>query len=292
MDKFRQYFIYSGIVLLIGIFWACTSNPFFKDNYFELEKISGRVILNDGTVPDSVFVWLDGLDLQTYTDRDGKFVLLIPPPDMQRDQNGLNGTYPLYFYNANYAVDSLPVVLTEGHLEKSQTYIDNDGRLRSPLTLAKLLDFSTTVTPAVIANDFKDTLQVDVRLFSYCEALQVNCFIWNKPVGATTITYQSGVILRPLNIPDAEPVFIYNAYILQYTYYLPYKQETIWAIRFYFDASSLPPGEYEALQFCWVVQENVPGKLMQNFGYNWYWLNADYLKIPMKRNCAVLKILP
>ncbi len=289
MTWFRKYLL---IVIITGILLSCTSNPFFKDDYYELEKVSGRVVLRDGTTPDSIFVWWQDLDLKTCTDSEGEFSLTMPPPEMQAGQAGLNGSYALYFYCANYALDSLTIVLTEGRLAKSQKNIDNDGRLRDAFTLDKLLDIRTEITPAEISSNWQDTLQVNVRLFSYRESLPVKCLIWNKPVGATTITYQSGIILRPINNADVKPLFLYNSSVLMYTYYLPYNQETILPIRFYFDAASLPPGDYEVLHFCWVVQDGVPATLMEHFGYNWYWMTTDYLKIPMKRDCAILTILP
>lgn len=290
--KNKKHLNIIGTFLVIGVFLACTSNPFFKDNYYNLEKIRGRIILSDGFTPDSVFIWLDGLDLHTFSDVNGDFSLIIPPPEMQEGQAGLNGIYPLYFYCANYGIDSIPVTLTEGYLEKSQKNIDNDGQLRNPVTLEKLLDFTTEITPAEISNDWHDTVEVDVRLYSYVNSLPVTCFIWNKPFGATTITYQSGVILRPIDSNETEPILIYNDNILYYTYYLPAGQETVWPIRFYLDARALSPGEYEVLQFCWVNQEDIPDKLMNFFGENWDYLDSDYLKIPMKRSCAVLTILP
>jgi len=211
---------------------------------------------------------------------------------MQEGQTGLNGTFPLYFFCANYGIVSISVTLTEGYLEKSQKYIDNDGQIRNPVTLEKLLDFSTEITPAVIPNDWQDTLEVDIRLYSHVSSLPVTCFIWNKPFGATTITYQSGVILRPIDSTGTEPILIYNDNILYYTYYLPAGQETVWPIRFYLDARALSPGDYEVLQFCWINQEDISDKLMNFFGDNWNYLDSDYLKIPMKRSCAILTILP
>jgi len=292
MLKFRRYLWISGLVLLSGYFRACTSNPFFKENYYELEKISGQVILNDGVRPDSILVWCDGLELLTYTDRDGKFSLTIPPPEMQEGQSGLNGSFGLYFYLANYAIDSRPIRLTEGHLEKAQQFIDNDGWLRAPVTLIKLLDISTEVSPTQVSSDWQDTIEVDVRLLSYADGVTVRSLIWNKPFGSTTITYHSGIILRPLDNPKIAPVFIYNPDILYYDYHLPKGQLTVWPIKFLFDASILAPGDYEVSHFCWVIQDGVPQEIIDSFGEMWDWLDTDYLKIPLKRNCAILTILP
>jgi hypothetical protein len=288
MTWFRKYLL---IVIITGILLSCTSNPFFKDDYYELEKVSGRVVLRDGTTPDSIFVWWQDLDLKTCTDSEGEFSLTMPPPEMQAGQAGLNGSYALYFYCANYALDSLTIVLTEGRLAKSQKNIDNDGRLRDAFTLDKLLDIRTEITPAEISSNWQDTLQVNVRLFSYRESLPVKCLIWNKPVGATTITYQSGIILRPINNADVKPLFLYNSSVLMYTYYLPNNRRLSCQSGLFFDAASLRP---ETMRFCtsagWFKTE-VPATLMEHFGYYWYWMTTDYLKIPMKRDCAILAIV-
>ncbi|MCI0698440.1 hypothetical protein L0337_41385 [candidate division KSB1 bacterium] len=122
--KFLTLIFAPGICLLVV--GGCTSNPFGGDEITGGNRqISGNLILKDKSSPESVYVWLEGFGLNAWTNNRGEFKINLPPPASQGPAGGVDGVFALYFYLANYSLQSTTVIVdlnipfrrTNGRLE-------------------------------------------------------------------------------------------------------------------------------------------------------------------------------
>ncbi|MCD4664781.1 MAG: carboxypeptidase-like regulatory domain-containing protein, partial [Bacteroidales bacterium] len=153
MKKFTIYYI----LLLFGVvflfLFECTHNPFENTKITIDEKIiSGKVELSDHSKPNGVYVWLEGFDIGTWTDAHGNFEISLPHARTQSDGR-ITGTYKLFFFLANYQLDSSFVVIRNGELQLSHGDINESGQLKRPKFLKKILKIETFVSPTSVAEN-------------------------------------------------------------------------------------------------------------------------------------------
>ena len=69
----KFYIILLSTILLI-FHLNCTNNPFGNDEISDKgRKITGTVKLTDNSSPQGIYVWLEAIEVGTYTDADGFF---------------------------------------------------------------------------------------------------------------------------------------------------------------------------------------------------------------------------
>lgn len=71
------------IVIAFLLQFGCTKNLFGTDKISAFDEIKGTVILNDGASPDSVFIWLQDLNLKSSTNKNGEFKIKLPSAKSQ-----------------------------------------------------------------------------------------------------------------------------------------------------------------------------------------------------------------
>ena len=157
----RKHPILALYFVIVIFFVSCTSNPFGSDNNISNNTVIGNVELNDGLSPKNVFAWFKVFDISTRTDEEGHFELTLPPSGSQA-AGGLNGIYSLYFYMANYQLDSVQIVITNGNIQASSTGVKNNGELVEKVQLAKILSIKATSN----SDSFIDT-NVDTIRFTF-----------------------------------------------------------------------------------------------------------------------------
>ncbi len=149
-----------GTILLIA---GCTGNPLFEDDgIVDRNTIRGKVVLSDGASPFGAYVWLEFLSLGTRVDSSGNFELNLSAASGPASK--AEGPYHLYFFVANYNLDSAVVVFRDGKLLPGKGDVAEDGSLRHTITLRKFLDIEVRVAPPTIPTNYKDSLFVAVVL--------------------------------------------------------------------------------------------------------------------------------
>jgi len=149
--------------------WGCTKSPFDDDDFeggkIGFGSISGNLTLSDGADPDDVFVWMEIFDVSTTTDENGHFILTMPGKASQGGTVGVEGFYRIYFFMANYLLDSAQVIVNKNEFVYGKEDIDKDGALSPPRNLQKYLDVKTTVDPAVCspADDSLITVTIELK---------------------------------------------------------------------------------------------------------------------------------
>ena len=143
------------LLLSTFIFFACTGNPFSDDEISPGNRqISGKVEVSGNQNPEGVYVWLEGFNIGTRTDEQGCFQLTLPMPASQGGSaEGVAGAFNLYYYVANFNLESTRVLTRNGSFVYSQGDINSKGELNNPKFLFQNLQIRTRVTPSSLSSD-------------------------------------------------------------------------------------------------------------------------------------------
>ncbi|MCI0693670.1 hypothetical protein L0337_16880 [candidate division KSB1 bacterium] len=271
------------VALCAALLSGCTDNPFFKDKVSGgTTAVRGSVQLADGQTPEGVFVWLDGFNNSARCDAAGRFLLNLPP---QSASAGINGTFQLYFYVANYQLNSAQVVVRNGEFAYDQADINKNGELTKTLLLHKFLRIATRVEPSIIGPNFEGRLLMTVTLEAIGDTVTV------KFPGLFT-EFLAKAILKKVGSDEIMLLLLSNAFgaassDLQIVGRIPYSR----SIAFDISRGSILPGDYELIPYLLIKHETIPPKLIQGLGSNVEAFGKEYLKIPFRREGGNLKVL-
>ncbi|MCK5148778.1 hypothetical protein KAR48_18640 [bacterium] len=265
-------------IVIFTLIVSCSKNPFGGDTVSGGKlKITGIVLLNDGADPEGVFVWLEGFDQSAYTDADGRFELTIPAPLQQG--NSVTGEYRLFYYVANYAYQTVTIVLRNGYIEYSNGGLDKNGKVRITHELIKILDIETSVLPATITRFDSTTLvRVNVRLSSYQSALKISGLL-----GAAPLRALMGYFFRKIDDTD-------NSILIRPCDRLPVvinlSGETTWKGGYMgWDMGLVAEAaDWECIPYIRIIQPGMPDDLIAAIDPWALEYNEAYLKIPCRQD--------
>lgn len=267
-------------MLVAGVYLAslsgCTENPFGEDKISPgSRQISGTVQLHDGSSPEGVYVWLEGFNIGTYTEKAGDFKLTLPSKSSSGTSSGLSGIFNLYFYIANYLLDSAQAVVQESEFVYARGDINKDGRLSVPKVMRRFLRINTLMVPSSVSANYTGVIEVKVTLTATIDSSTV---IVPKSVGGLL-----GAIL--VKKTDSQEVIIYESAPLAGMRDVVLVGLTPRSIRMTFDLilKPLTPGKYEVIPYLLITHEAIPENLIESIGPNVEELGPSYLKIPFRR---------
>lgn len=128
-------------IILIFFFLSCQTdktplsiqNKKTKKTIQYTRTISGYVQMEHQTNHDNCAVFLDQVNIGTYTDSSGFYQLTLPDSVFENDTMKVNGTVQLYFYSFNYFLDSLQIVLGSKGIILDSLTLDADGMVENKL---------------------------------------------------------------------------------------------------------------------------------------------------------------
>lgn len=278
MNRFK-HLNWIGLTLIM---LQCSENGLFdqKISSDQHNLIRGRVQLSGEENQDSIYVWLDGLNLTTYTDSSGDFMLELPPSELQPG-GGLSGVFKLYYFLANYKIQHSVLYLIDGKIERNKGDIDNEGSIYPEIWLTKLLDIQTETNPAKIGINYTGDVITKIYLTNMVDTVRVNSFLfpWGEP-GALIIERDSEGTNEVALIKSS------HAYWEMRTITEP----VTWQIINKFAPGFFTPGTYLFYPFLEVVQQDIPQELLNSLGEDVYAFGMDYLNIPFKQSPGVLSV--
>jgi len=274
---------YTIILSLILFLVYCTTNPFSKDEDTKsnTQIVSGKIILSDGSYPDSIYVWLEEFDIGVFTNGSGEFRLSLPP-QQEQPGGGVTGVFNLYFFVVNYELEFVEVSVNNGLFIYNNGAIDKNGSLKDVITLQKLLNVKTEVSPQHIPADFRSYIFVTITLESIENPAKISAIISDNNV-------ISGVFIRNISKKNEflNQYFMTNSRIQ--TVYVPTIASS--SVSYYrYETCEYPKGEYEVIPFIWVEQNNIPVDLIDNFTSYPVSMSPDFLKLPFKRKNAIINV--
>lgn len=275
-----------GLLSLALIMSRCTSNPIGEDEIsFGKRELKGEVRLGNNANPEGVFVWLEGFDFDTTTDADGRFSFVLPPPAAQPG-GGLSGGFRLYFYMANYKLDSVSVFVRNGEFLYSTDNINSAGELALPRHLVQILNIRSIMFPDSVRRD--ETISIIVK-FQFSTTRSDTALVYMPGVvngflnpilfhnrdtdetlifSSTNAGHSSGDTLKVTNNGPVELIRVVNAAVQDF-----------------------PVGTYEAVPFLFVLQDGIPRELANNIRVDIRALGPDYLDIPFVRQHGLMTVL-
>lgn len=268
---------------VISVFSSgCTESPFNDAGIVpESMQIRGEVELSDGSSPEGVYLWLEGVNIATYTDRRGHFEITLAPSS-QGTSRYANGAYNLYFYLANYELASARVAVQNGAFLYSWGDITSEGGLDGTKLMHKLLHISTFVRPTSVGADFEGPVHIVLTLQAVFDSVTV---VFPKMVGGLL----GGILLQRMETGE---VFVDIPDIGARTRSIQKvgAEPRNWVMVFNLTRGALPVGRYEVIPYFLIEQESMPPGLIASLGPSVQEIGPDFLKIPIKRDGGLFVI--
>lgn len=281
-----RIFPFVGAVAALALFCGCTESPFGANEITPgRSELRGTVVLSDSLPGEDVYVWLEEFNLSTRTDAQGHFSLQLPPPETQGPPDGVTGAFNLYYYVANYELNSTRVATRDGEFVYPLGEVNSHGELSQPKVLQKFLDIVVEVDPAAVSQSFSGEVTVRLRLRTSKEDSATVVFPnrFARPQGT--------LILRAMATGE---IFVFSSV----------KGEEIrqpWIVgnagdsremAFEVKAGALPVGRYEVIPHILIKHEEIPQALLESLGGNFEQPGENYLKIPMLRREGKFEVTP
>jgi len=272
-----------GILLFLS---GCTKNPFSDDKILCLEEIHGKVVLNDGASPDSVYVWLEGFNSGTWTNEQGDFEIKLPSVKSQGG-TGLTGAYHIYFYVANYRLDSAVVAVRNGMLQYSHGDIDEKGHLKKAISLVKALDIQTVVKPPDFPQpsnldwwEYEEAINVEVTLKATTNDRVIAKF-YSSTKGPASILFVKKIYPEEdfLTIFETTPIGPESRMVTVEVS----SDEQIWYGGFSLKIGDLPKGKYKIIPYFLIDQQSIPDALFESLGLDKLKPVPQFLIHPFRR---------
>jgi len=271
-----RYEIFFTTSICVLVFAGCTESPFQQkvDNP-QGSQIRGQIALNDLASPEGAYVWLEGANVSTYTDQNGRFELTLP----QSSQNGVNGVFDLYIYLANYKFATAQTVVQDGKFLFAQADVNARGELSGTLTIQKILDISTAVTPSAVPKDFAGPILVAVTLHAVLDSVDV---VFPKMVGGLlgAVLFkkaETGEVF--VDVPDVSARTRFRDKVGN--------EPRAWVQTVFLGRGGISSsGVYEVIPYFFIEQKELPPELISSLGVDVnevQSVEAEFAGIPAKR---------
>ena len=261
--------------------WQCTENPFSFGDEISTNTIRGRVELSDHASPDNVLVWLSVFDLSTRTDENGDFSLSLPSSSA-RPEGGIDGLYNVYFYAANYRIDSVQIPIFNGNVQYSNAIFNDREELYQTIRLSKILDIHATIDPVTIQRGYPYNIDITFKVQAPKGKVLVKSS-FSKPLFKGDPQYMVGFI-KKLNDDDpiTQAVYRKDRGFRTVEFEIGFQSVELLPLGIIEEPGQLPSGTYEAIPFLLIHQDNLPEGLMRSLGENVERFHPDFIKIPLK----------
>ena len=278
MNRFAKYFLIALTLFLVH----CSENSLFdqKINPDQFNSVRGKVLLSEENNQDSIYVWMDGLNLSTYTDSSGAFTIELPPAELQPG-GGLNGVFKLYYFIANYRIHYSILFLINGKVELNKGDIDSRGNIFPEVWLTKLIDIRTETIPTNIETNYTGDVITKIHLTNMVDTVWVNTFMfpWGEP----------GVLVIERNNEGSNEVAMIKSSNANWDTQVITEPIT-WQIINKFAPGFFDPAIYYFYPFLEVVQEDIPPELLASLGEDVYNFSMEYLNIPYKQSPGIFTV--
>jgi hypothetical protein len=265
---------------------GCTESP-FGASQIETgdDSFSGLVTLEGGVPAANAYVWLQGLNVATRADAEGKFELRLPNVGSFGAREDINGAFTVYFYIANYQFDARQVAARNGEFVYAQGDIDDDGVLIQPAKLDSFLNIATRVMPGEIDARERRMIVADVSLVTPIRGAADVRF----PVSPA---FPSGaVILRNTETGAVVPFATVSGEPMRGPQTIGHVAQHV-PMEFIVEAGQLPAGTYEVIPHIIVLNDQLPGGLLPSLSSFFGFPDASYMKLPFARDEGYLVIKP
>jgi len=282
INKFLAFFV---LILCC----ACTSNPFWEDSPSKKINIQGYINTQSSVSDVRAFVFVEDLNISTYTDTSGFFSIDLPSLEME--DGVFSGAVKVYYYIHNYTVAYSTLYITNGRLTSEQVDFDDNGVLIDSITLKQLASFDLSVDNIWNRSD-GDTLKLSLAItsknhpFSYCSYvdIQSNPRLYS-PSGVLLKSKTNQAVYYDKNNTDILQITDIS---LNETKVLEFKVAANGFFPFILDdyilieQQFLQSGEHEVLPYIHIIQDDIPDELFESMGIqNVAIIGENFFKMPI-----------
>lgn len=275
MKRKTSCVLLSLVAAAFNLIYGCISNPFGDDKISEEKrKISGVARLADQSNAKGIMVWMAGFNISTLTDESGGFEMTLPPKASQGSTGGLSGIFNMYFFVANYLLDSAQVVVQNGAFLYGRGDVNKDGKLSAPRSLRRFLRLSTALLPPSVEKNFVNRIGVNVTLEAIIDSATV---VFPRSVGG----FLGAVIFKRVGSDELliyEPVAGANTRDVVVVGKVSINRLAVFTLQ----QLSLQPGQYEVIPYLLIRHEALPPGLLASLGAVES-LSPAYLNLPFRR---------
>ena len=282
MIIYNKYLVLTCSFLLITLI-GCTENPFSNAPEVGATQISGQVLLSNESENSGVYVWIEQFGISAYTNSDGDFLITIPPPASQGGGSGIDGNLFMYFYLANYKLDSVRVVFLRGVPLVSKGDLNEEGNVTRIIQLSKLLNVKLSFFEKSISMSSYETLRIKITLTS--PQIDPVAIIITK-ANARDNTPLPALFIK--KVDSEESIFkmidigSYLEHYLEHVIFMGRSVTVIYDTDVGFLEGELPTGTYKVIPYVKVRDVNPPLELLKGLGEHVLEYHPDYLNLPFK----------
>lgn len=269
-------------LFMLTLFAGCQNNPFGQDKISgDARTISGSVVNGEKRPLPGVYVWLDVVNVGTFSDASGNYTLTLPPRNVVNSVGTVSGVFDLYFYTINHQLSIKNVFLKDGGVIYGEADVDKNGAIRQIL-LSRIFKAQTKTAFTTINPATKEKLSVSAHLTTEAESVSVLI-----PRGS--IVLLGGVLIRS---QATGKVYLCEDYgpVEPYVEQLSIR-ERIWGFHPNFKAMQLTDGDYEVTPFIFPYYPQLPPQLLAGLGMAGYKMNEKFLDICFDCERAVFEVL-
>lgn len=259
---------------------GCTENPFFNPPEVGAAQISGQVLLSREVDNSGVYVWIERLELSASTNPDGEFLINIPPPASQGGGNGIDGDLFMYFYIANYKLDSVRVSFLRGVPVISRGDLNEEGNLDHVINLSKLLNVRVSVSSDSVSMASPDSLKVTIKLTS--TAVNPVASIMAKANSREYTPASPALFIKKVGSDEHIFKMIDIGYHVELVNFIDQNVTVIHEMTIKFTDGELLTGVYEVIPYVKVRGVDPPLELLESLGNHVLDYHPDYLNLPFK----------
>jgi hypothetical protein len=247
-------------------------NPFSDDQIKgDNQTIHGKVTAIGAPSSANIYVWLDVIDVGTFTDSNGEFILKLPPKSTLNATGSVTGDFDLYFYTINYSLVKKKLVIRDGSFYYNNGDVDDTGRVKN-VSLVKTFNAETH---ASFKLPEQPGYQYGLSTTAHFTA-KSNNFEINIPNG-------SMILLGGILIIDLESGEVYkhqlasgknNDFIARLT-----SQEKIWSFHPNVGEEIVLRRDYQIVPYIFPYYPDLPAGLLESLGISEYKVDEKYLNL-------------
>ena len=246
--------------------------------------VSGQVQFDGSEQPEGVYIWFQGFNMSTRSDLDGHFEFVLPPPALQGAAGGISGAFNIYYYTANFHLDSTEVALVGGSFVQPRGELNSEGKLSLPKLLRQSLIVKTAVQPTFV---FREAIVVTEGKTDFIMKIEVSLSAVRDSVVVQfpreVDQVRGPLIFRNIETGDFKVLGSTIAELVTSDRDTVDTVPTVRTLALPLFPADLVPGQYEVIPYILLNEVPLPDGLIESLGPDIVELGEGYLSLPFLR---------